>query len=136
MGSHHIPKNFLRNIFIGELHPFELKIYVREHTPTTREDAFALGKSLESKVEGCYIFIITITTSTIIVIMIKKYHPVLPSQSLVYLGGKPMINATQCNHPSADLFVPQKVISKPQPIVQTLNNCSILVDITKKLVEL
>ena len=28
MGTHHIPNNFLRNIFIGGLYPFELKLYV------------------------------------------------------------------------------------------------------------
>ena len=28
MGTHHIPNNFLRNIFIGGLYSFELKLYV------------------------------------------------------------------------------------------------------------
>lgn len=44
MGNYHIPDRFLRNIFIRELYPFELKINVRECIPTTREDAFALAK--------------------------------------------------------------------------------------------
>lgn len=30
MGNHHIPNNFLRNIIIGGLHPFELRTNVRE----------------------------------------------------------------------------------------------------------
>ena len=46
MGTHHILDNFLRNIFIGGLYPFELKLYVRERTPATREDAFAFSKSM------------------------------------------------------------------------------------------
>ena len=32
MGAHQIPDNFLRNIFIGGLYPFELKLYVREQS--------------------------------------------------------------------------------------------------------
>src|SRR5665213_1953145 len=57
MGTHQIPNNFLRNIFIGGLYPFELKIYVRERTPATREDAFALAKAWEeSHVEDRYLY--------------------------------------------------------------------------------
>ena len=33
MGTHLIHDNFLRNIFIGGLYPFELKLYVSERTP-------------------------------------------------------------------------------------------------------
>ena len=57
MGTHHILDNFLRNIFIGGLYPFELKLNVRECTPTTRENAFALAKAWEeSCVEDQYTF--------------------------------------------------------------------------------
>lgn len=45
MGNHHIPNNFLRNIFRGRLHPFKLKNYVRERAPAIREDVFVLAKA-------------------------------------------------------------------------------------------
>lgn len=41
--------------------------------------------------------------------MIKIYNLTLHGQSMMYLGGKPMTDATQFNHPSADLFVPPKI---------------------------
>ena len=57
MGNHHIPNNFLRTVFIGGLHPFELRKYVREPTPSTREDAFALAKAWgESRVGDQYVY--------------------------------------------------------------------------------
>lgn len=37
MGYHYIHDSLLRNTFVGWLYHFELMIYVREHTPTTRE---------------------------------------------------------------------------------------------------
>ena len=44
MGNHHTPNNFMR-------------ISVRERTPATREDAFALAKAWEeSQVKDCYVF--------------------------------------------------------------------------------
>ena len=47
MGNHYISDNVLRNILIRGLCPFELKIYMRECIPVTREDAFALTKAWE-----------------------------------------------------------------------------------------
>lgn len=47
MGNHYISDNILRTFFIGGLYPFEMKIYMRECIPVTREDAFALAKAWE-----------------------------------------------------------------------------------------
>ena len=127
----------MKNIFIGGLYPFELKLYVRERTPATREDAFALAKAWEeSRVEDRYTFN---TYNFDLYDQPRKdqaYHPVLPRQSLTYLGAKPMIDVTQFKHLSVDLFAPPKVIQKPPPVVQSTPQELALMDITKKLADL
>ena len=44
-----------------------------------------------------------------------------------------MIDAMQFNHPSANVLVPPKFISKPQPVVQTTQQDLASMDITKKI---
>ena len=137
MGAHHIPDNFLRNIFIGGLYPFELKLYVRERTPITAQDAFALAKAWEeSRVEDQYTFENYNYDLYDQPLRDQTYYPVLPGQSLTYPGAKPMIDATQFKHPSADLFKPPKVLLKPPPVAQSTSHELALMDITKKLADL
>lgn len=54
MGNHYISDNILRTFFIGGLYPFEMKIYMRECIPVTREDAFALAKAWEESIVHIY----------------------------------------------------------------------------------
>lgn len=57
LGSHHIPDIFFRNIFIGGLYLFVVRLYVRDFTSARRENAFALAKAWEdSRVEDQYTF--------------------------------------------------------------------------------
>jgi hypothetical protein len=117
MGAHQIPDNFLRNIFIGGLYPFELKLYVRERAPGTAEDAFTMVKAWEeSRIEDRYTFDNYNNNLYEQPRNDRLYHPVLPGQSLTYPGAKPMIDATQFRHPSAYLFVPPRIMTKPTPV--------------------
>jgi len=137
MPNHQIPDRFLRNIFIGGLYPFELKLYVRERAPATAEDAFTLAKAWEeSRVEDRYTFDNYNNDFFEQPMNDQFYHPVLPGQSLTYPGAKPMVDATQFRHPSAYLFVPPRILTKPTPVPQSNPQELALMDITKKLADL
>ena len=66
----------------------------------------------------------------------QTFHPVLPGQALIYPGAKPMIDATQFKHPSADLFAPPNFLIKPTPVIASTSQELALMDITKKLDDL
>ena len=137
MGAYQIPDNFLRNVFERGLYLFKSKLYVRECTLATSEDAFALAKSWEeSHVEHRYMFDNYNYNLYDQPKNHQSHHPVLPGQSLTYPCAKPMIDATQFKHPSVDLFAPPKVILKPTPITQSSPQELALMDITKKLADL
>lgn len=123
----------MKNVLRRGLYPLELKIYVREHALATLDDVFTLTKAWEeSWVEDRYFYNYNYDhydrpNND------QCYNHVLHGQSLAYLGAKPTTDATQFNHPSANLFVPPKAILKPPPIVQTTQQELALMDITKNL---
>ena len=100
---------------------------MRERTPDTTKDAFTLAKAWEeSRIENRYTFdnykydLYEHPRND------QSYHPILPGQSLTYRGAKLMIDATQFRDPSADLFAPPKLMTKPTPLTQS--NCRVSLD--------
>lgn len=113
MGEHQSSYNFLKSIFIGGLYPFELKVYVKEHTPNAIEATFRLAKAWEeSRIKDRYTFDNYNYDLYDWPNVDRQYNPTFTNQHSTPHGRKPMVDATQFNHSNAELFVPPKAILK------------------------